>query len=455
MQLALYHGETTVTDKADHRPLALDELGGHRAGQGEAHGREAVGSEHRSRLVRLPSLTDEYLVRADVHGNEGLARKTFARDIDDVGRIELAAHAPLVIGGEQLVAMRANCLLWPLRLAVVAIGQPLQDGADRAHQLDIGRVDLIGVGHGVDMHHWHRQTPGLDQLYGIEADSEDEVGGAEKLPHQRVAGHIDRTRVVRVILRQHAFGLDRYRHGRSAALGKRAQSGARACAQRRHAGHDDRSPRLGKALGGVVRTGRSKHLCPFMMTAHRRQTDLALGRFGGADVDRGRDVHRPRPLGHGNAQGLAHDRAGRLRDHACGPFGDRREQAVVVHILMREDRFQARVHLPGDRQHRRAVEKGTGHAVDQIRRAGAERRHAHPWQAGQLAIGVGHKSRRAFSARQHELHALLARGFHELQIGIAGVAEYIADAGLRQILGHQGRGGQLLGHLGTSPSVNA
>ena len=90
------------------------------------------------------------------------------------------------------------------------------------------------------------------------------------------------------------------------------------------------------------------------------------------------DVRRAGLLDPCETERLPHDLGHRVRDgDARAPLRDGLEHPDDVDVLVRFLMNPLESGLPGDRDQRRAIELGIGHAREQIRRAGSERREAH------------------------------------------------------------------------------
>ncbi len=117
-----------------------------------------------------------------------------------------------------------------------------------------------------------------------------------------------------------------------------------------------------------------------------------------------------------------------------------RNTAWQVEVLERAAAEHARRHLPGDGQHRRAVELGVVQAGEQVRRARAGDGEARRRPPGELAVGAGRERRGTLVADADvpELAALLgpAHRVGEAEVGVADHAEHGVDAVGHQRLDH-------------------
>ena len=118
---------------------------------------------------------------------------------------------------------------------------------------------------------------------------------------------------------------------------------------------------------------------------------------------------------------LGDDLGDRARDlDPCRPLRDRLEHPRDVDVLVRLLVDLVDPGLPGERDHRRAVEVGVGDAGDEVRRARPQRRHRDRAAAGEPAVDVGHErgallvagrdvaDARVVGERLEDVHRLLA-----------------------------------------------
>nr|WP_228521576.1 hypothetical protein [Nocardioides islandensis] len=128
-------------------------------------------------------------------------------------------------------------------------------------------------------------------------------------------------------------------------------------------------------------------------------------------------LHRQR----GQLGGVAARRDGRVPDRHVAEHG------LQVDVLERPAAQHARRDLPGERQHRRAVQLGVVQAGQQVRRAGSGDREAGRRAAGELAVGAGGEGRRALVPDPDvpQLAALLgpAHRVGDAQVRVADHAE--------------------------------
>ncbi len=222
-------------------------------------------------------------------------------------------------------------------------------------------------------------------------------------------------------------------------FGQARQARRRVAAHRGDAGEDDRAARganfrrdVGRRL--VRREDRGKRL-----RGDGRQKDLVVARVRTDHVGRERHVHRPGPLRHRDAHRLAQDGACSVRLDRGGPLAHRREQPLVVDHLVREEGLPPALDLPGDREHRNAVEPGVRDRVHQVGGSRAERGQAHAGKPGEHAHRFGHQARGALTARENEVETLAATGLQHFDRRVSRVAEDVAHPERTQVADHQFR----------------
>ena len=131
---------------------------------------------------------------------------------------------------------------------------------------------------------------------------------------------------------------------------------------------------------------------------------------GGGDVLRQLDVRRPGLLQRRDPEGLAHDLGDELGlPDARVPLRDGLEHPHDVDDLVRLLVELGGRGLPGDRDHRRAVQECVRHARDEVRRAGTERPHRDCGAAGQSPVDVGHERRALLVAGRDVPDTLVVR----------------------------------------------
>jgi hypothetical protein len=186
----------------------------------KAHGRQAVRHQQASRLVGRPALADQQLVRADVGRNDGVARHRLAHDVDDVGRVQPAVHPALIVSGAELFAVGRDLALRPAGERPACVGHRREDARNRADDLDLGGIDLVGIGRRIDVNRRCLHGPWLDQLDRVEADGEDQVGFLQEVPDELVAGHVEDAGEEGVVLGEHPLRHRRHHHRTADRLGE-------------------------------------------------------------------------------------------------------------------------------------------------------------------------------------------------------------------------------------------
>ena len=176
-------------------------------------------------------------------------------------------------------------------------------------------------------------------------------------------------------------------------------------------------PRANGAQLGATRAGGARRCRPGRAGARRPAirsaacsiaSSVGSGKYGRADgssgasaaVDLGRrDVLGQLDVGRARASPAAppgtpwrRSRGSRpARSTRAVPLRDRLEHPRDVDVLVGLLVDLVDAGLPGDRDHRRAVEVGVGDARHEVRRARPERRHRDRAAAGQPAVDVGHE----------------------------------------------------------------
>jgi hypothetical protein len=146
----------------------------------------------------------------------------------------------------------------------------------------------------------------------------------------------------------------------------------------------------------------------------RRRRGLFIGR-GERDVFRQVEMHRSLRLAQRQGDGLRQ----RLDDKALlerqRRLGDRLEQRVVVDPHLDASAELIAIEVAGDRDHRRAIEKGRPDAGRKVGGTRAQGRDAKSGRAGHAAGDVGGEAGRALVGGEHELDAAFAHRFHQRQ----------------------------------------
>jgi len=131
----------------------------------------------------------------------------------------------------------------------------------------------------------------------------------------------------------------------------------------------------------------------------------------------------------GNGVGIADRRV---------PLGHRLEHLLDIHDLVRFLVQSRGGTLPGQRDQRRVIHVGVGHAGQQVGRTRPQCAKAARRIAGQAAIDLGHECRALFMPGQDEADLLrLFQRQHEVGILFAGHAEDIFDAFVLEALNQQ------------------
>ena len=287
------------------------------------------------------------------------------------------------------------------------------------------------------MHGRHGELPGLDQFHRVEADREQQITALEEIPYQRIAGHVERAGVIRVVLGEHALGHRRHHHRHAQRFGQPGKRAMRSRALRGDAGEHRGAPGCTHPLRDVRRGVLERdYLRRRIQRFERRQHHCVIQRLGADHIGVRGDMHRAGTLGHRRAQRFSHHDTDRVGRHMGRPLAHRREDPIVVEHLVRERLFALALDLAGDGDHRNPVEPRARNCIDKVRRTRTECRHAHPRAPGEKAVRLGHQACSAFAPPEHELHAGTARSLHEFDVRVAGIAEDVADARRREVLDH-------------------
>jgi hypothetical protein len=302
-------------------------------------------------------------------------------------------------------------------------------GVDR----QVGHVDLpeLEVG-GVDVDEHLRGLRHLGDgvavgrhLAEAGADSEDEVGAAQRLADGGEHADARFAEIVRVLVvvevveaeggedgeaeARHLAGQERARLGRPAAAAHERHGPLGPVEERLEFGH---RMGFGRGLG---------HAGP----AHRRR-----GRAGGQHVlGQGDDD------GAGAARKCRCPRSGNNFRNSCwivyfhGPFGDGAEKSRIVDFLERLAALHVGADLAHEEDHGRGILPRRMDANRGVRRAGASGDEAEAGLAGELAVGFGHEGRAAFVAGAHETEARgVMHGVEKREIAFARHAEAASRA---------------------------
>ena len=407
----------------------MDELGGDRRRERDAHPRQAVGHEHRVRLVGGEHARDPQLVQPDV-GDQDVARPERLADLPQHPR-RLHGEGVVVLGG---LEAPEHDVVEPRRRRRVSdlaerVGQPGEDDGEVADEVDRGDEVLVDLGReGVDAHDplVALRVPVRGRVLDeVVADRDHHVGLLEA--RQRVVArlHADGAERVRVLVVEHPLAHERLGDADAGRAGERAQGGRRAGAGDAVAGQHDRP------VGAADELDRGQQLLAAGLGVAE---GVAHGERSGVDARRHHvlgqlDVRRPGLLRLGDLERLAHD----LRDHprrvqAGVELRDRPQHVDDVDVLVRLLVHPLQVGLAGERDHRRAVEQRIGDSGHEVRRAGPERAQADPGVAGQAAVHVGHVRTALLVADRHERDRRRVERLVEIQRLLARDAEYVLDA---------------------------
>ncbi len=110
------------------------------------------------------------------------------------------------------------------------------------------------------------------------------------------------------------------------------------------------------------------------------------------------------------------------------PLRDRPKHANDVHVLVGLFVQAPGVGLAGDRDQRRPVHIGVGHAGDEVRCPGAEGPQAHAGLAREASVDVGHKRCPLLVPTDHEFDRGIEQGHHDVRILFARNAKNVVDA---------------------------
>jgi hypothetical protein len=160
-------------------------------------------------------------------------------------------------------------------------------------------------------------------------------------------------------------------------------------------------------------------------------------------------VRGPRLLALGDLERLANDLGDDRGVRQAGvPLRDRTHHAQKVDVLVRLLVHPLEVALTGERDERRAVEKGVGHRGHEVERAGPQRAEADARVTGQAPVHVGHvgaallvpdrdEPDRGARQRLVQVERLLARDAEHVPdaLGLEAFDEDVAGFALRHQLG--------------------
>lgn len=322
-KLLAVHHEAGVAGNRQDLLVGMDELGGNGAGDGDAHGGEAVGNNARIGLIAVVVAGDPDLVGADV-GNDDVV---FAHDPAAVDEGLLRLDRERLIGGVAFVFFHhAAAYIQGVRRFLQA-GGLFQDAAQRVRNIAddfYGRfVVFVNIGrHGIDVNDVGlAQMPlGRGVFDDVIADGDDQAGPFQHLGlvvfHRNAYG----PQRIGVVKGNDALGHHRIDDRDFQRFGKFRQHVRGVVADGAAAGQDDR-------IFGVGNHGRRRF--DLRLQGRFRQDSLALHRpfrIGDghvADVYGQVDEGRPRLFPFGVFEGQAGDFRHRIgTDDGVGSAGN-------------------------------------------------------------------------------------------------------------------------------------
>jgi hypothetical protein len=243
----------------------------------------------------------------------------------------------------------------------------------------------------------------------------------------------------RMVVADLALGLERRDHGRAELLRQRDHLGhARAGAV---ADDDHRAlRRLQEPQRVVDRLGRRRD--PERRDAAVRTAGLCIHgrrqRLHLVGEDQVRDVAPQQRVLAREVHQL--DRVGVVQ-HGLAPGGDGAERAREVDLLERAGTEHLRVHLAGEREHRRTIDLRVPQAGEQVRGARPRDRQARRGPSGELAVRGRGERGGALVADADELQPpgllLAAQRVGEPEVGVADHPEDVLDAPVDHRLDHE------------------
>ncbi len=302
------------------------------------------------------------------------------------------------------------------------------DGADIADQFGVGIKHLLHIGGDeadVD-HFWAAGGPAHQErrfFHGVVADGDDQIGAVDGVMDV-IAFRECRGAEIEVRAAGHRalahLGVEEGNAGAAHEVGQRVDE-ARPVAG--GADHDQRTFCFQDHRCGSIQRGGRGHRPVDRMRGQQR----GVGLFGG-DVLGQFEMHRPRPLLHRDAEGIAHHRGDR-----GGGYDLPRHLGQRAHRADDIDDLEARLPraldrlLAGEHQHRHGAEMGIGRCRGEIQRAGSKRRQANAGLTGQAAVGRRHEGRRLLVPRQHEFDPGMAQRFQDVEVFLPRQREDAVD----------------------------
>ena len=420
------------------------------AGETEAHGAKAPGTDERTRPRELVELGRPHLVLADLGGDDGLALGQPGDDLHHVLGLDLVRRGGI---GQRLFGLPGGDALQPGRADPGRRGGRL--GRGRFQALAQGGEEAFAIGHHRDVHgHVFLDRGGVDVdvhdlgVFGeladlardpvVEpaADGQNQVGVADGHVGGIGAVHAEHADPERIVGRETAQGHERGRDRDVEGPGQPEQFLV-------GAGSDD--PAAGVNDGFLGAAHHLRHLGHLLgvggvggvVAAHLDGFRIMVFGHGPLDVLGQVDEHRARPAGGGQIEGLLDD-PGQI-PHVLDQIvvlGAGAGDADDVHFLEGVVADQRGGHLAGDDDHRHRVHVGGGDAGYGIGGSGARGHQAYadlargpgiavrgmdgslfvPYQhmtqgvARQLIVNVDDRpSRKA----EYDFHAFAAQGFQK------------------------------------------
>ena len=272
-------------------------------------------------------------------------------------------------------------------------------------------------GKGVDVHD-PPTSAGVPRsrivLDEIEADANHQVGFVE--PSQLVVPgqHTDRQEVHGGRPRHRPFPHERMSDGDPQILGEETQFLGGPAPDHAVPGEHEWPVRLLNQVGGFLQTGSIGRWTPDAFDWKRFGVRARL--FIG-DVFGQLDVRRTGLLRLGQLERLPDDLWNRVRAlDPCIPLGDWVKEAQDVDELMRFPMDPRQIGLCGDRDERCSIEERVGHARDEVRRTGSQRRNADARMGREPSLDIRHERGGLFVAREDEADGAFAKRVHQIQV---------------------------------------
>src|SRR5258706_3215048 len=447
LDLLRVHHEARISRDRDHLLVGIRELGRNGARHRDAHRREAVGDDAGVGPLGAVHARHPHLVRAHVADGDILGPEYLAHVPHDLLRLHREVRVLRILGAvvEDRFAHVLERRLLARRSLQRDAAQRMPDVAEHAHRDDVVRVDLgrqrVDVDDGLVVVRIAHVGVVLDHVV---ADADHDVRLLEGEPRQVARLQADGSEAQLVGERHDALGHEGVGHRDLQQLREAHQRIGRALADHGVAREDDRILRRRDQFRGVIDLGLGRDGRIGRLHRDRLLVDLHLG-----DVLREIDEGSARLLGLRDLEGLAHDLGRDLGlEDLCAVLGDRVEHVHQVEDLVAFLVQSRRRALPRDRDDRRAVHVGVGHAGDEVGRTRPQRRHAHARLLGETSVDVGHERRALLVMAGDEVDGAREQGGHDVDVLLAGNAEDVLDALVLEALDHQLRRGSLGLRLG-------